>query len=117
MSIECQHGYLARACDQCEADAEIARLTRELEEAHAGAAALLGNCGKAHQHTIGACPMCERDEARQALEAERARVAELGRAIREAPHHQSCVSIHPYINPKPCNCWKSRALAADGGEG
>src|SRR5690606_18748043 len=33
MSIECKHGYLARTCDQCEADAEIARLTRELEEA------------------------------------------------------------------------------------
>ena len=88
----------------------------------------------------------ERDEARQALEAERARVAELEHditrhvaalseantecerlreAIEKAEHGVRCSSarceLH-FHHPGPCrngacNCWKSRALAAEGGEG
>jgi len=149
VSIECQHGYLARACDQCDAEATIARLTRELEEAR-------GDLKLAAGTTIedallvprGALSQlrAERDEARQALEAERARVAELEHditrhvaalseantecerlreAIEKAEHGVRCSSarceLH-FHHPGPCrngacNCWKSRALAAEGGEG
>ena len=80
MSIECRHGYLARACDQCEADAEIARLTRELEEARAdlklAAGTTIEDALLVPRATLSQL-RAERDEARQALEAERENFAAL----------------------------------------
>ncbi len=137
MSIECQHGYLARACDQCEADAEIARLTRELEEARTLRVDALAELSAMHTRVEQRLyderdtARRERDEARQALEAERARVAELKELVREhGPHGPLCASEYsagvwadaetlPAVQHLrlPCDCWKSRALAAEGGEG
>ena len=118
---------------------EIERLSSELAEARDQ----LERCGKENcmGYRAGDLAMWvreerllrterERDEARQALEAERARVAELEELVREhGPHGPLCASGYSAgvwadteTLPKvqhlrlPCNCWKSRALAAEGNE-
>lgn len=115
-----------------EADAEIARLTRELEEARTDLKLAAGTTiedallvPRAALSQLRA----DRDEARQALEAERARVAELEGALNQI----RLILDKPAPDPG-CHSWERfgqhmltafreseviacRALAAEGGEG
>lgn len=97
--------------------AKIARLTRELEEARRERDSLEDRYNDLDiaSSTLRERLIRERDEARQALEAERARVAELEKLIdEEAEHDTLCGSNR--LRQDPCDCWKSKALAAKGGE-
>lgn len=92
---------------------EIARLTRELEEARRERDSLEDRYNDLDiaSSTLRERLIRERDEARQALEAERARVAELEKLIDEEAEHDTLCGARR-LRRDPCNCWKSKALAA-----